>query len=131
MPLRGLSSRVSAAGRLVGPQDMTKWVTFCLPGATSAADGTQQPPSPQFSCWASLLAIAGEELQKAQQIAQRATHLVIINYRLNVHENMLIQYIDGGVTRTFQIAAIEDPDEMRWQLKAFCFEIGQNAGGAS
>jgi SPP1 family predicted phage head-tail adaptor len=133
MPLRGLSARVSVAGRMVGPSAMNRWVTFCTPGQRNAdgSGGSTSQPSAAFSCWAAIYALAGEELDKAQQIAQKVSHIVVINYQLGVQANMVIQYIDGGVTRTFQIADITDPDEQRWQLKIFCFEMGTNAGGSS
>ena len=130
MPLRGLSSRVSVSGRMAGPAEMNHQVTFCTPGARDA-QGKAGPPSAAVSCWAAIFALSGSELDKAQQIAQKVSHLVLINYRMGVQENMIVQYIDGGVTRTFQIAEIEDPDEQRWQLKVYCFEMNQNAGGAS
>jgi SPP1 family predicted phage head-tail adaptor len=131
MPLRGLSSRVSVAGRFAGPADMNRRVTFYSPGVRSKIDGTTGPPQAAFECWAALYAVAGAEIDRAQQIAQKVSHLVVINYQLGVKGNMTIQYLDAGITRTFQIAAIDDPDEQRWQLKVYCFEIGQNAGGAS
>jgi len=70
-------------------------------------------------------ALAGEELDKAQQIAQESTHLVTIPYQLGIAENMLL-FFEG---RFFQIKHIEDPDEMHIELRMFCAEIGQNAGG--
>lgn len=131
MPLRGLSSRVSVAGRYVGPADMNRRVTFYAPGVRNPKDGTSGPPQAAFETWAAIYALAGAELDKAQQIAQKASHLVVINYQVGVQQNMTIQYLDGGATRVFQIEAIEDPDEQRWQLKIYAFELGQNAGGAS
>jgi SPP1 family predicted phage head-tail adaptor len=129
--LRGLSSRVPLGGRMAGPGEMNRQVTFASPAAR-ASDGTGGTGyTAAFSCWAAIYALAGIELDKPQQIAQKVTHLVVINYRLGIQENMQIQYIDGGVTRTFQIVTIDDPDEQKWQLKILCFEMGQNAGGSN
>jgi SPP1 family predicted phage head-tail adaptor len=131
MPLRGLSSRVSVAGQSVGPAQMDRRLTFYSPGVRSKTDGQSGSPQAAFECWAAVSALAGDELDKAQHIAQKVSHVVVINYQFGVLENMTIQYLDGGGKRVFQIAAIEDPDEQQWQLKIYCFEIGQNAGGAS
>jgi SPP1 family predicted phage head-tail adaptor len=131
MPLRGLSSRVAVAGLMVGPAQMNRQVTFYSPGVRDTSTGKTLAPTAAFNCWAAIYAIAGEEIDKAQQIAQKVSHVVVINWQLGVLANMTIQYLDGGLARTFQIADITDPDEQRWQLKIYCFEIGQNAGGSS
>lgn len=131
MPLPRLSQALPRPGQYVTPGALNKQVTFCSPAPRSPADNSMGQPSAAFSCWAALFALAGDELDKAQQIAQKVSHLVVISYADGVFENMVIQYIDGGVKRTFQIAAIEDPDELRVQLKIYAFEIGQNAGSAS
>jgi len=124
MPLKRLNPRAP-----IGL--MNRWVTFYNPGVSYQSGpnvGAIGPPQAAFPSWAALLALAGTELDKAQQIAQKVTHLCLIPYQLNVEEGMTIQYLDGGDTRVFQIAAVEDPDEQRWQLKIYCFEINQNAG---
>jgi SPP1 family predicted phage head-tail adaptor len=110
---------------------LNRRVTFFGPAVRSSTDNSMGAPSAAFSCWAALYALAGDELDKAQQIAQRVSHLAVIQYALGVEANMTIQYLDGGDERNFQIAAVEDPDELRVQLKIYCFEIGSNAGAAS
>lgn len=110
---------------------MNRLVTFYSPGARDA-QGKAGYPSPAFpAVWAALYALSGGETDKPQQIAQKVTALLVINYQLGVQENMTVQVPEGGSTRTLQIAAIEDPDGQKWQLKIYCFEINQNAGGAS
>ena len=131
MPLKRLSAGLPRPDQYTPIGAMNRRVTFYAPGVRSPKDGTSGPPQAAFSCWAALYAIAGAELDKAQQIAQKVSHLVVINYQLGVQENMTLQYLDGGVARAFQIAAVEDPDELRVQLKIYAFEIGQNAGGTS
>lgn len=131
MPLRGLSSTVSVVGRMIGASSMNRQVTFNNPGIRDVTNGSYGEPSAAFSTWAAIYAVAGDELDKVRQIAQKVSHIVVIPYQLNVQENMTIDYIDGGTTRTFQIAAIDDQDEQRWFLKIFAFEMGQNAGGSS
>lgn len=131
MPLRGLSARFSVGGQMVSPAAMNKQLTICTPGETNSADGTTGDPEAVFSTWGSIYAISGDELDRAQQIAQKVSHLVVIPYTLGTPANGIVQYIDGGLTREFQIAAIDDQDEQRWMLKIYCFEINQNAGEAS
>lgn len=131
MPLRRLSQALPRPGEYTPIGAMNRRITFCTPGVRSAVDNSAGAPSAAFDTWAALYALAGAELDKAQQIAQKVSHLVVIPYRLGVLESMTINYLDGGNTRNFQIAAVEDPDELRVQLKIYCFEINQNAGAAS
>lgn len=130
MPLRGLSARLSVGGRMVSAAAMNKRLTICTPGLTDSQAGTTGPPVAALTTWGAIFAIAGDELDRAQQIAQRVSHVVAIPYALGVPETGVVQYIDGGQTRTFQIEAIDDQDEQRWMLKIYCFEINQNAGQA-
>src|SRR5271155_106494 len=111
MPLPRLSQRPPRAGELAPIGALNRQVMFYSPGTLNSTSGKTGAPSAAFSCWAALYALAGDELDKVQQIAQKVSHLVIINYQLGVLESMTIQYLDGGITRTFQIAAIEDPGE--------------------
>jgi head-tail adaptor len=110
------------------PGQLNKQATFCSQG--NALAGTAVG-SAIFTSWMGMWALAGDEVDRAQQIAQKSSHLAVIPYQLGVLDSMTIQYLDGGKTRTFQIEHIDDPDEMKWQLKIYCFEINQNAGSAS
>jgi SPP1 family predicted phage head-tail adaptor len=131
MPLPRLSNRAPRAGFYAPIGAMNRRATFYSPAARDA-QGKAGFPSPAFpAVWAALYALSGEELDKAQQIAQKVSSLLVINYQLGVQQNMTVQMPEAGATRTFQIAAIEDPDGQRWQLKIYCFEINQNAGGAN
>src|SRR5580692_10619098 len=131
MPLPRLSNRPPRPGVYAPIGAMNLQVTFYSPGARDA-QGNVGPPSPAFpAVWAALYALSAGEMDKAQQIAQKVTALLVINYQDGVRENMTVQVPDGGSMRTLQIAAIEDPDGQKWQLKIYCFEINQNAGGAS
>ena len=130
MPLCGLSSRVLVGGQMVGPSAMNKQVTFYSPPIRNT-DGSQGAAAASFSTWAAIYAIAGAEIDRAQQIAQKVSHVVLIPYQSGVQENMTIQYLDGGQARNFQIVTVDDPDEQRWWLKVYCFELGQNAGQAN
>jgi SPP1 family predicted phage head-tail adaptor len=126
MPLKRLNPRAP-----VGL--MNRWVTFYNPGMAFQSGpnvGQIGPPMAAFNTWTALFAVSGAELDRAQQIAQKSTHLCLIPYQLDVEPGMTIQYLDGSDDRVFQIEFVEDPDEQRWQLKIYCFEINQNAGGA-
>lgn len=128
MPLRGLSKRVSVAGRMIGPSDMKDWITF-YGAAARNGDGSNGQPQALFASCAAIAALAGEELDKAQQIGQKLSHVIVIPYSDGLVQGGTIEFIDGsGNPRWFQIVTAEDPDEQRWQLKVYCFEMGQNAG---
>jgi SPP1 family predicted phage head-tail adaptor len=106
---------------------MDRWITFNNPANPTA--GVQA--SAYGNSWASVRALSGQELDKAQQIGQRVSHLVTVPYQPGVLESMTIGMYDFGTLRTFQIVAIEDPDERRVELRIMAFEINQNAGSAS
>jgi SPP1 family predicted phage head-tail adaptor len=131
MPLPRLSNRPPRAGFYAPIGAMNRLVTFYSPGARDA-QGRAGAPSPAFpAVWAAVYAVAGEELDKAQQIAQKVSVVLVINYQLGVLENMTVEVPEAGATRTLQVAAIADPDGQKWQLKIYCFEINSNAGGAN
>jgi SPP1 family predicted phage head-tail adaptor len=131
MPLPRLSNRPPRPGQYAPIGAMNRLVTFYSPGARDA-QGKAGSPSPAFpAVWGALYAITGAEIEKAQQIAQKITDLLVINYQLGVQENMTVQLSEAGITRTLQIAGIADPDAQKWQLKIYCFEINSNAGGAN
>jgi hypothetical protein len=131
MPLPRLSNRPPRPGQYVPIGAMNRLVTFYSPGARDS-QGKTGPPSPAFpAIWAALYAATGTEIDKPQQITQKVTDLLVINYQLGVQENMTVQVPEAGLTRTLQIAAIADRDGQKWQLNVWCFEINSNAGGAS
>jgi SPP1 family predicted phage head-tail adaptor len=119
MPLRRLSSAPGAIG------GMSRQVTLYYASAgRNTTDGGPLPPSPAFTTWASIRALQGEELDKAQLIAQEADHLVHIPYQFPVTLDMTV----GFEGRTFEIKYIEDQDELHFFLDLYSAEIGQNAG---
>lgn len=119
MPLRRLSSSPNSIG------GMSRLITLNYSSAgRNATDGGPLPPSPAITTWASIRALKGDELDKADQIAQEADHIVRIPYQSPVTLDMTV----GFEGRTFEIKYIEDPDELRFFLDLYCDEIGQNAG---
>lgn len=84
-----------------------------------------------FDSWAAMRALGGQEIDKAQQFAQRSTHLITLPYQTGVEESMTVSFNEGGATRVFQIEYIEDPDERHIELRLMCFEMNQNAGTVS
>ena len=131
MPLRRLSAGLPRPDQYTPLGAMNRLITFYAPGVRSAVDGTYGPRQAAFTAWCAVYAVAGAELDKAQHIEQKVSHLAVMNYQLGVQENMTMEYLEAGARRKFQIAAIEDPDELAVQLKIYCFEIGQNAGAGS
>jgi SPP1 family predicted phage head-tail adaptor len=119
MPLRRLSSSPNSIG------GMSRQITLNYASAgRNTTDGGPLPPSPATTSWASIRALKGDELDKADQIAQEADHIVRIPYQYPVNLSMTV----GFEGRTFQIKYIEDEDEMHFFLDLYCAEIGQNAG---
>jgi SPP1 family predicted phage head-tail adaptor len=102
---------------------MCHQVTLLTPAGTDGS-GNPTPPALFTSTWAAVRTLAGLELEKAQLIAQEATHLVVTPYLSGVSESMTLQFEN----RFFQIHYVEDPDERRMELRWYCAEIGQNAG---
>jgi head-tail adaptor len=131
MPLPRLSNRPPRPGVYAPIGAMNRLATFYSP-APKDLQGKAGFPSPAFpAVWAALYALTGQETDKPQQIAQKVTSLLVINYRLGVQENMTVEIAEAGAIRTFQIVGIDDPDGQGWQLKVYLFEINQNAGGAN
>ena len=89
------------------------------------------PANPFKDSWAAVRALTAQELPKAQQIAQRVTHLVTVPYQPGILESMQIGMYEAGTLRMMQIAGIEDPDERHVELRIMAYEINQNAGMAS
>lgn len=105
---------------------MNRWITLLQPGQ-KLGDGSTGAPSPVWSGWAALRALAGAELDKVQQIAQKVSHLVAIAYQQGVEENFIVTLNDAGTLRTFQINFIEDPDELQRELRLYCMELGTSS----
>jgi SPP1 family predicted phage head-tail adaptor len=90
----------------------------------NTTDGGPLPPSPAVTSWASIRALQGDELDRADQIAQESDHIVIIPFQSPVTLDMIVVFEQ----RKFQIKYIEDQDELHFFLSLYCVEIGQNAG---
>jgi SPP1 family predicted phage head-tail adaptor len=118
MPLRRLSSAHHSIG------GFSRQIVLMLPGARNTADGSTFPPSPAITSWAEIRSLRGQELDKAQQIAQEADHMVSIPYQTGITLAMLVEF----ESRIFQIKYIEDEDERHVFLDLYCAEVGQNAG---
>lgn len=126
MPHRRLSFIPPAAGAYTPVGSMTAWITILNP-AGQDADGRATSPSTFATCWAAVRALAGRELDKAQQVDQEVSHLVTVFYFEGPKENMTIQW-EG---RVLQIIGIQDPDGQHRELRMLCVERGQNAGQPS
>jgi SPP1 family predicted phage head-tail adaptor len=119
MPLR----RLSAARHSIG--GFSRGITILAPGGRNPVDGSNYPPSPIFEkVYADIRSLRGQELDKAQQIAQEADHMVSIPYQTGITLAMLVEF----ESRIFQIKYIEDEDERHVFLDLYCAEVGQNAG---
>lgn len=128
MPLRTLSETIPGPGTYVTSGAMNRRFTFYSPGVRSLVDGSTGQASAQFEVWGALYGLSGAEADRAQQIAQKLSHLLVIGYRLGLAENMTALYLDGAARRVFQIVVIKDWSEQRQQLFIYCNELGQSAG---
>lgn len=127
MPLPRLTARPPGLGQYTNRGSMNRWVTFY----TQANPTAGVPASPFVASWAAVRGLSSQEIEKAQQIAQRVTHLFTVPYQPGIQESMQIGMYEGATLRMFQIAGIEDPDEQHFELRITVFEINQNAGSAS
>src|SRR4051812_44735854 len=127
MPLTRLSARPPGPGQYTNRGAMNRRITFY----NQANPTANIPANPYVDSWAAVRALTSEEMDKAQQIAQRVTHLFTVPYQPGIQESMQLGMYEGSVLRMFQIAGIEDPDEMHFELRIMAFEINQNAGSAS
>lgn len=121
MPLPRISARPPDSASYTTIGSMNAWITLLAPGARTT-DGGQANPSPVISTWASIRAMSGQELYKAQQIVPQVTHLVTVPYQPGIAAAMEINYQD----RIFQIEAVQDPDERQVELRLLCIERNQN-----
>ena len=127
MALRRLSSIPPAPGATAPLGSFHCLVNILQQGAKQSS-GVTNPPSPfAAGVWASIRALTAQESDKQQQIEQKISHLVTIFFLQGVSEDMLVSYTIDGFTRTFQIVAIEDQDESRFEMRMLCAEIGQSA----
>lgn len=68
--------------------------------------------------------LTGRELDRAQMIDPRATHLVTLRYRTDIRARQTVTYHDGMQgDRTFEIVGPPiDPDERHRELQLTCKE---------
>ena len=122
MPLPRLSALAPRQGSYTPVGSMNQQVTILKPSGRNG-DGSTPPPGPFATTWAAIRPLAGNELYKAQQIAQQVSHLVTIPWQMGITQQMTISYEVAGNTRIFQIKAIEDPDQRQVELRFLVMEI--------
>ena len=106
---------------------MNRWITFYQPPNPTAGTAA----SPFSTSWAAMRALTAQELDKAQQIAQRVNWLFTVPYQPGIKEAMQIGMNEQGTLRMFQIAGIDDVDGREFELRITAYELNQNAGSAS
>ena len=125
MSLRRHSFNRSQPGVYAPIGAKTFWLTFNSAGDRDPNTGKTLPAVAFVSLWGKVAELQGQELYKAQQIAQTITVLVQTEYYVGLQENMTVSTEDG---RTFLIRDIQDPDGRKVELWHYCEEVGQNAG---
>jgi SPP1 family predicted phage head-tail adaptor len=120
LPLKRLSTGTAytSAGA------MNICITLLLADQQRTPDGEFLPWEKFASTWASIRAMTGRDLEKAQQVVAEVTHKVVIRYMPGVLAKMLVQLPDG---RIFLIQAIMDPDERKVELWLLCKERNDGA----
>jgi SPP1 family predicted phage head-tail adaptor len=127
VPLRRLSLVPPPAGGYTPIGAFTRQIELFLPGVRNPEDGSTGPPAAYGTSWAAKRGLQGQEIDKAQQIAQKISALWVIPYQLGIVEAMT--FVEEN--RSWQIAAIDDPDELHVELRLYAFEVGQNSGQQS
>jgi len=127
VPLRRLSSVAPAPGQWTPIGAFNRQITLFLPSGRDASSGANEQPSPRGTSWAAKRPLQGKEVDRAQQLSQAISGLWIIPYQLGILESMTFTVEN----RSFQIAGIDDPDELHVELHLYAFEVGQNAGQQS
>lgn len=125
MSLRRHSFNRSQPGVYAPIGAKTYWITVNEAGDRDQNTGKTLDPVAFVQLWAKLSELQGQELYKAQQIAQTVTILVETEYYAGIQENMTITTGDG---RNLQIRDIQDPDGRKFVMWIYCEEVGQNAG---
>lgn len=125
MPLPRIVSRPPGPGQYTAPGAFNRWVTINNPA--NPTDGTVA--SAAADSWAYLRATTGQEQDKAQQIAQRSTHVITVPYQPGLPQNGTVTMLEGSLVRTFQVEWVEDVEERHIELRFWCFEIQATTSG--
>ena len=101
---------------------MHRQIVFMAPSGRNQ-DGSYPPYSPYATAWAAIRLLQGQELDKAQQIAQEVSYLIATPWQRGITEQMKVIYQDESNARTFEIKAIEDIDLRQVELRLLCSEV--------
>lgn len=100
---------------------MDKWITITQPGTVNNL-GVPAADAVFASCWASLIAVKGEEAVKSDQVVQKAYYQVRMNYLPGLAENMTVQF-EG---KNFRILYVEDVDARQVEHRLMVLETNEN-----
>ena len=115
------------------PRRLTTNISYTPPGAmihqvqfvnalSVDTDGNSGTPSTFATVWASVIAIKGSELIKADALVQSLKVQINTHYLEGLEESMTVLH-DG---RTYTIDYVEDPDGRKFEHRVYCTESGQN-----
>jgi SPP1 family predicted phage head-tail adaptor len=125
MPLPRISSRPPGPGTYTPPGAFTRWVTINNPANPTAG----VVASPFCDTWAAMRSMSGQELEKAQQIAQHSTHIITVPYQPGIPQNGTVTMFEGSLVRTFQVEWVDDVEEKHIELRFWCFEMQAQTSG--
>jgi len=98
-------------------------VTLLSQNSGRTTGGEFLPPVPFATVWASVTALQGSDLAKAQEVVAQVTHKVVLRSMPGVVSSMLVQLN----ARTFVIEAVQDQDERGVELVLLCRETNEGA----
>jgi SPP1 family predicted phage head-tail adaptor len=104
--------------------DLRQQITIVKPGTTPDSFGGTTPGGGTVlgTVWASVTALQGRDAVAAQSFSSIATHQIIIRYLAGVAANCQVMF----GTRTFQIQAVLNPNELTKKLILLCVEINDS-----
>jgi SPP1 family predicted phage head-tail adaptor len=102
---------------------MKHQITLLSNNPTPNSDGSSGTPVTWGTSWAMILALQGRDLNLAQQIISTVTHKIVVPWQTGIVSSMIVSY----GTRTFQVNAVQDPDESQSELWLMCTETNDGA----
>lgn len=97
-------------------------VTIVNAAGAPDVNGLPSAPTNYAVVWASVIALKGSELLKADGFAQVLKVQVTIRYLSGLEEDMTVVH-DG---RVYTIDYIEDPDSRKFEHRLYCTEANTN-----
>jgi SPP1 family predicted phage head-tail adaptor len=110
---------------------MRHQISLLAPSTVSDELGGVSGTTTLWSGWAQVKTLQGRELYNAQQIVAQVTHKIVMRWIPGVQANQTVLFVGpGGVTTTFQVQYVINPDERMRELDLLCIERDTAASDA-